>query len=817
MDWYVFGGRSAMLRNYILIALRHFSKHRLFALINIFCLATGTTFSMVIGVYVWNQQQVNKDLADVDHQYILKSKWKVKGMGMDITTVPPLAKALKDEYPHLVRNYYRYNPVTNSVSAGDKHFKEDMAIGDTSLITMYGWPLLYGDPARAFANNNSAVITESLARRLFGTADALGKTFTIGTTVGVTTQDYSVSAVLKDVPYNSVTGLVGGNGYAAFLPTVGSRFYSGGDPSVSWQGAYEIGAVQLQPGVAAAQVEKAARQLLAKYAPPATRDNLTVQLAPVKEYYLRDNNGAVSKMIRILSLIAVFIILMAIINFIHISLGTSAYRLKEIGLRKVFGGLRRQLAAQFLMESYVLTGVAVGVSLGAYQWLRPLFGRVLNTRLEAIGQFGVVEWLGLAAGVLLVGLLAGGYPAFVLSRAGTVNATRGKESTARGGVRLRQGLLVVQFTLAIFVFISTLIVSRQVYYIFHKDLGYDKERVLIVTAFPKRWDSIGVAHMEDIKQGLLQLPAVKSACLSFEIPDRQPPQTMQAIPEGGHDPYVITQIDADEDYGKTYGMQLLAGSFFYRHGSAHIPWQLVINESAARLMGFTPEGAIGKKVKNPDNGPNAPDFTIAGVIKDYHFASLSQAIEPLAFVHVKDGWGYRYLALKLSTPDMAQGVADVSRKWKELLPTAPFEYSFMDNKFEALYRSALQLKDAAMLATVLNLVVVIVGLFGVVALTITRRSKEMAVRKVLGADAGRIIGLFLRDYAGVIVLANVIAWPLAYLFTSNWLENYAYRIRQDIAPYLGVCGIIFAIVAVLVGGQCYRTARENPTRKLRAE
>src|SRR5258706_3001118 len=472
-----------MFKNYFIIAARNLVRHKFFSVINILCLALGITFSLIIGIYVLNQYSINASLKNANNQYIIKSDWKVKGMGLDITTFGPLAKTLKEGYPALVANYYRYNPVTNVVSAGDKNFKEDIAIGDTGFISIYGFLLLYGNKQQLFTDNSSAVITETMAIKLFGKADAVGKVISVLTTVHGAKQDYKVSAVLKDIPYNSVTNLIGTT-YNVFVPTVGNNYYGGGDPSEGWNGAYEVSAIELKPGVLPQDLSAPIKQVLAKYTSENIQKNLTVQLAPVKDYYLKDNNGAALRMIMILSLAALFILLMAVINFVNINIGTSSYRLKEIGLRKVFGGAKTQLIIPFITEAMLLTCIAAIISLILYQLMRPVFDEVLNTKLESVLRFKINAILYLITLVFITGFIAGIYPAFVLSSSRVTNAVKGKIDTAKGGLTLRRSMLVVQFTLASIVFISALTVSRQVSYIFSKDIGYNKDQVLVITVFP---------------------------------------------------------------------------------------------------------------------------------------------------------------------------------------------------------------------------------------------------------------------------------------------------------------------------------------------
>ncbi|WP_315818519.1 ABC transporter permease [Paraflavitalea speifideaquila] len=451
-----------MLNHYFTIALRYIAKHKLFSLINILCIAVGITFSLLIGIYILDQKSVNHDLKNIDQQYVIKSKWKAKDMGLPITTIGPLASTLKEEYPNLVANYFRYNPVTNVVSAGDKHFKENITICDTSLVSMYGFNLLHGDKNKAFSNKNSAVITEAMALKLFGTTNATNKTITIST-IGSGKQDFLVSAILKQFPFNSVNNLFDTDGYNVFLPFEGNQYYPGGGAGdKDWNQIYMVSMVELKPGVSLNEVKQAANKLLALNLPNNLKGLLDPEFTPLKDYYLKDNNGAVQKMINMLSLVAFFILLMAIINFININIGTSSYRLKEIGLRKVFGSAKKQLVLQHVTESLVLACIAGLISIGFYELLRPYFNQMLHASLASFFRLDYSKWLLLLLLIVAVGSLAGIYPAFVLSSANIIHSVKGKINTAKGGLTLRKTLVVIQFSLAIIIFIGALNVSRQV-------------------------------------------------------------------------------------------------------------------------------------------------------------------------------------------------------------------------------------------------------------------------------------------------------------------------------------------------------------------
>lgn len=800
-----------MIKNYFTIAWRHLRRHTFFAALNSICLAIGICFSIIIGVFVFREKQVNTTLKRADSQYFLKSIYKQKDQGLDITSISPLAKAVKEEYPNLVANYYRYNPVTNVVSSGDKHFKENIAIGDTTLVTMYGFPLLYGDKYKAFHNNNSAVITGNFAMKMFGTTNAVGKVISLQTTIAGVSQEYSVSAVLKDLPFNSVTNLVG-NDYSIFIPTTGSRFFKGEDPSLSWDNTNELSFIELKPGINPASLRVPLNALLKKYSADFVWKNMTADLVPVKSYYLLDNGGAVNKLIMILSLVAIFILLMVVINFININIGTATYRLKEIGLRKTFGSERKQIAFQFMAEAYLLTVGATVLSLLLYQMLIPVFSQVLQTRLPAFWEFHLVEYVGILILMVVVGFLAGIYPALILSNTDLVQAVKGKISNSTGGLRLKQVLLVTQFSLAILVFICSVNLSRQVDYIFHKDLGYNKDQLLVITAFPKNWDSSGVMVMNNIKQQLEKLPFVTAATLTFDLPEGTPAGRIILYPPKGKglDNQVNLALSSvDEDFAKTFGISLKAGSFFAGNKDG-----IVVNEKTVQELGLTNQNAIGQRI---NTGMTGFPLTITGIVTDFNFSSLQEKIGPIGFIHMSQNHTYRFLALKLHTDNMANAVETIRKQWKAYSPLAPFDFTFMDEKFASLYSAELRLQKAADVATVLNLLIVLLGIIGVVSFMLNKRGKEIAVRKVLGANAGNIIQLFLKEYAVLLVIANLIAWPLAYFISDKLLQGFAYRIDQTWISYLIVFASISFISFLVIILQCFKTAVANPVTRLRTE
>jgi putative ABC transport system permease protein len=379
---------------------------------------------------------------------------------------------------------------------------------------------------------------------------------------------------------------------------------------------------------------------------------------------------------------------------------------------------------------------------------------------------------------------------------------------------LKKSLLVLQFTIAIGVFIFSMTLSKQVKYFFDTDLGYNKEQLMVITAFPKQWDSAGVARMETIRNSLKTLSSVKDASVSFEIPESMPPGVYQVIPEGSKDNQVISiqTIGVDENFGSTFGLHLTQGRFFRQKTGGFVSGETVINESALKSLGW--KAAIGKHLRF-SNGSG--EITVVGVVNDFHLASLQTAISPLCFTHVMDNQSYRYLVVKLKAGNLNTSIAQVKARWKALSPTAPFEFFFMDEKLQSMYHAELQLKKAAGIATILMLVIVMLGIFGVLSLALTRRVREIAVRKVLGAEVHHILLLFIKQYTALLLLANLIAWPVTFYLSSRWLQQYAYRIDQRVEIYF-LAGIFVSVIAfMLISIQCLKVALANPVTSLKSE
>lgn len=800
-----------MFRNYFKIAIRHISRSRLYSLINIIGLSMGIAVSLLIAAYCWSEWQVNRQLRNADRQYLLTSSWKDPNIGPAMTMLGPLAKSLTENYPGLVANYYRFDGITSTISYGDKHFREGLQLGDSTLLTMYGFPLLYGDAQTALNQPFSVVITAGRAMKYFGKTDVVGQNLTIENFSGGR-QDFRITAVLKDPSRNSVTRLLDGFDNCFFIPVSNLAWFG---RNMQWTNGAIASYIELQKGVLPRALAEAIDHLLRVNAPPGVYANLKVKVTPLTEFYL---SGGTKKMLYTLVFIAIFILLMAIINFVNLSVGQSGSRMREIGVRKVMGSLRGQLITQFLTESVLLSVLATVVALIGYACFAPLVSGILGKEIPSLLQLPGAGWGTIGLFALFTGWLAGLYPAYLLSSLGSIEVLKGRQAAVSKTPLLRKGLVSFQFATAAMVIIGATVVSQQIDLFFSDRLGYDKEAV-VAAQLPRDWTPSGVRKMMALNAEFSRVPGVKGASLSYEIPNGMNNGNTGIFPEGGDSTRAIVpeMLITDEHYAGTYGIPLAGGVFFHGAGESQVQdsTRVVINEMAARGLGWKePKEAVGKRIHIFNDQFL---YTISGVVKDFHFTGMGRPISPEVFLPVSKFINYRYFSFKLKPGNMGRTMAALQQKWSALLPGAAFEYKFMDEYLQSIYTDELRLKKAALSATVLALIIVLLGVAGLVSLSIQRRTKEIAIRKVIGAAVPGIIRLFLVEYLPLLGLAGLVAAPLSWLLMQRWLEGYVTRITMTAWPFIGAIVGLGLIMGILVVLQTIRAALANPVKNLKAE
>ncbi len=801
-----------MFKKYLKIAWRNSARNKKYSLINIVGLWSGILFVLLIGLYIRTEWQVNRTLRHPDQQYILLSHWKDPNMGPGFTTLAPLAKQLQQQYSTLVRNYYRWDGLTSVVSRNNNHFREGIALGDSTLLAMYGFHLLHGDAQTALKRPFSVALTAEKARKYFGRTDVIGQTVTIQNFVG-DDQPFTITAVLDDLPTNSVTQLSTASANSFFIPGSAATYFNRGDFD-SWQNTIIPSYLELQPGVTAAALAKPIQQLINQHTSEIVRKNLWVEPVLLTDYYRQKDNQLVNRMLLTLGLTGLFILLMAVVNFVNLTIGQSHTRIREIGVRKVLGSPRNQLIGQLLTESLLLTSLATGLAFATYPFASPYFEEVVGKPLLPLSSlpigFAVVPFLL----VLIVGLLAGFYPAVVLSSLRMVDAVKGQLQSVAGKTSLRKVLIGFQFCVAALVLIAAVLVTQQVQFFFGQKLGYD--RTYVVSApVPRDWSPAGVQRMEALRRQFARLPQVASVSLSHEIPNgnlgTQPMLYRQGVDSSRATP--MQALITDDQYLNTYRIPLRSGQFF--DGSISDSLGVAINEKAARALGYAnPQAALGQPVRVTSD-PRV--FTIRGITSDFQTGSMHQAIQPLAFFSVSNVAIYRYFSFRLQPGTVGKTLDAIQARWSVLMPGSSFEYTFMDDTLRSLYEAEFQLQRATYLATALAALIALLGILGLVSIAVQRQTKAIGIRRVLGASIGDIVGLFVRESIPIMGIAGVVSAALAYGLMQQWLDQYAYRIDVSLWAFVLPLLMLMASAMVLTGSQAVRAALVNPVKSLKSE
>lgn len=796
-----------MIKNYFLIAWRNLLKSPFYSTVNILGLSIGITFALLIGNNVWREFHVNDNLKNADRQHIIISNWKDKNEGVELATLGPLAKALKENYPALVSNYYRYDGVTSGVSAGDKNFREGIQIGDSTLLVMYGFKLMYGNEETALNQPFTIVISKEKALKYFGETDVLGRALSIENFSGER-HDFKITGILEKVEKNSVTGLVDDYANELFVSELNLNYFG---RNMDWGNAYIAEYVELQENVSPQQLEKPISQLLSLHAPQFA-EKMTPTVLPLKAYYRSANDGLVAKMIFGLSAIAIFILLMAEINFINMNISRSSTRMREIGVRKVLGGHKIQLIYQFITESFLVVFISFLLAILFYFLSMKSFSTIIGYPLISLLDLPLSFAIYAFIGALLLGLVSGIYPAFVLSSFKAVDSLKGSQSSIKDKVWFRKSLVGFQFGMATLAFVGAIIISQQLELFFSNNIGYDKEAI-VSAQVPRDWSTTGVNKMIDIRKQFANSSDVKEVSLSFEIPNGNNGGTAQLYRADSDSTQVIAAqaLRTDENFLSVYQIPISEGEFFRGNGLDSA--KVILNQTAVNAMGWSsPTEAIGQQIRIPGD---PTFFVIQGVVNDFHFGSMQHKVSPIIFFNVEFSPIYRFLNFKLSSGNIQAHTEALQKKWLELFPDTPFEYKFMDESLAKMYKTEIQLKKASLLACFLALIIVLFGVIGLVSLSIQKRTKEIGIRKVLGSKVIAILVLFIKEFVFVILLASVFVSPFIYFVMYKWLQQYAYRIEITAYPFLFSIFLLTGITSIIIGLQTYKTALANPAKSLK--
>lgn len=790
-----------MFKSYLTIALRHMARQKSYTAINVLGLAVGMACAMLIFLYVDFELSYDRYHEKADRVYRV-------AVNNDARTPPAMAPALQEDFPEVV-SYVRLLPTTGTwVMKHEEHIYYENRVywADNALFDVLDFPLIRGDARSVLEAPLSVVISEDTARKYFGEADPMGRTINADSGFLLLT----VTGVMENTPANTHL-------QADFIISLASA-YQEDLRYWSWINFYTY--ILLSEGRSPAATERKLPDFVNRHI-GEREGRFDLFLQPVTDIHLYSNlehepgtNSDIAY-IYILSAIAVFILVVACINFINLSTARFAARAREVGLRKVLGAYRIQLIRQFLGESVLLSALAMVIALVAAWLISPYFDDFAGKPVAAdfTGQPGHTLWLlVLPAVALIVGLLSGSYPAFLLSSMQPVQGVKGGRRLDASGAMSRKILVVVQFAISIALIISTGILFNQADYIQHKKLGFNKDQVIVIPTL-----NVVMDQFQPWKEALLQHPGVAGVTHARSLPGlagnigQVSTGTIQRVDDPANARHDVQGLNVGLDFVETLGMELLAG----RSHSGAFNWNaerqnIVINETARRVLGWdTPEAAIDQQVRFGDSS----SAQVIGVIHDFHFRSLHLRIEPLVLFL----GGGAHLAIRLHPDDMRRTLDIIENQWSRFFPDLPLAYSFLDENIDRLYRSEVRIGYVIGVFAMVAVFLACLGLFALVSFTAEQRTREIGIRKSLGASVHRMLALLSGEFIGLVLLANVFAWPGAWLFMQRWLESFAYRTEVGWGVFFLAGGLALLITVLTIGYHVTRTALTNPAEVLRSE
>ena len=814
-----------MLKNFLIVAWRNLVRQKGLSFISIFGLALGIACFSVLVLYAMNEfgfDGFHQHAAQIYRAYDGDSVWTPKQEGSIITPMP-LGPAMKQDLTD-VEDYMRYIQSFEAyLKVGNETDRENIAYADPSFFTMFSFPLRYGNGKKALPDMHNIVLTGETAKRLFGTANAVGKTLQIKV-LDASFATFTVSGVLEDLPANSYF-----NSFSMLAPfQVFESGTEGRGDAGNWGRESFQTFVQLKPGSKLPGDRRRLSAFKEKYVPgaivngkktgnwifglePLTRIHTDVAMGAFMNSYLRIPPVDPTA-IWILVAIAVGVLLIACINFTTLAVGRSANRAREVGVRKVIGGSRGSIRWQFLVEAYLLTFMSAGLGFLMARWLLPFFGEIAGRELHfSFSRYPLLPWVGVAL-LLGVGLLAGGYPALILSRFRAVEVL--KSRVKLGGANFFTKVLVTtQFVLSIGLIIATVVITQQLHYMQTKDPGFNKENVVVIKAqsIPDTRRMYAV-----LRQELAGVPQVLGVAAADKGMGYREGMDRGGVELDGGKSFTVYMYGVDASYLPVMGMHLLAGRNFDPSVVADTLRSVVINETMMKQLGWTPAAAIGRRLKGMHSGDTASPPVVIGVVKDINFLSMSDAVEPQVFHEFRLGEPVRFF-VRLRPGDPSVALAAIAAAWRGVAPDYRLKDNFLDEDLDRFYTAETRLSHIVGWAGGISIFLACLGLFGLAALATINRTKEIGIRKLLGASVVTVVSLISRDFVRLVIVAFLIAAPLAWYFMSNWLQGFYFRIRLEWWVF-GLAGIGIAGIAwVTVAGLAARAGMTNPVKSLRAD
>ncbi len=805
-----------MFVNYIKTALRNLSRNRLYSFINIAGLAVGIAACLMI--YLWVQDELSYDRFHEKAARIHRVERKVDFRdihGQAPITSGPYGPALVRDYPE-IENFVRLDRDEASVKDLRNIFRrQSLIFADSSIFEVFDFHLESGNPATALTQPQSIVLTPASARRFLGTDDVLGRSLTLDWN-GVVT-DFQITGILAEVPPNS---------HVRFEMLASIASYPEEDMT-QWFSNFIYTYVLVRQGSSGKEVEKKLPAFLTKYmgadftafVGPESDINdvfqlkmkplLDIHLYPSEQFEI-ESQGSMDSVV-IFSAIAFLILVIACINFMNLSTARAHKRAREVGMRKAVGALKQQLRTQFLGESVLLSLLALILAVALIALSIPVFNAISGKALSLELLLEPANGATLFGIALLTGILSGLYPAMYLAAFSPVRVLKGTALSGKGKSVFRKTMSVLQFAISIILIIGTLIIYSQMRFIQNKSLGFDKENVVLITS---ESDEVG-KNIEVLRSLLLENVGIKSVAASSNIPGSATFSDTVFKRDDSDEIFSLTFLRTDFDFVDTYGFDVIAGRRFSKDFTTDQLGALMINAAGVEEIGYSPQEAVGRKLLMAVSAQEFREFTIVGVIQDFHFKSLHRIIEPCVLLLAPEA--IRFVSVRILPGDIMEILGFIREKWMEVFPGEEFEYSFLDDRINRLYASENRIRKIFLIFAALSISVACLGLFGLAAFTAAERTKEIGVRKVLGASEVSILVLFVKEFSKWVLAANIIAWPVAYYAMYQWMQGFAYRAKIGPGAFLLSAVLALLIALVTVSYQSVRAALSDPVRSLRYE
>lgn len=807
---------GAMLKNYIKIAMRNMFRNRLYSLINLFGLAIGLASCLMIWLWVQDELSYDRFHSNAERIYRVERRVDFRDLhGQVPVTSGAYGPALVNDYPE-IENYVRLH--RNELSIKDQKnifHKQRLIVADNSIFEIFDFRLERGDPKTALTRPKSMVLSHANALKYLGTEDALGKSVTVDW--GGTLADFQVTGILEEIPHNSHVQFDVLASISSYPP----------EQLNTWGNNFLYTYVLVQKGTDTKEMENIFPGFLTKYmaadfakilGPEADINDifqlklyplLDIHLHPAQEFEV-EPQGSLSS-VYIFSAIAVLILIIACINFMSLSTARANKRAREVGIRKTIGAQKNQLRGQFLGESVLLAFMAFVLAILLIRLFIPIFNSISGKALSLGALFQGINWTVLIGITLAAGLLAGLYPALYLTRFDPAKVLKGGAQSGSGRSIFRRGMALFQFVISIALIIGTLIIFKQMEFVQKKSLGFDKENVILLPAESNAIQQ----NIEAFRNVLSEDSRIKSVAVSSNVPGSAMFSDTAYKRPDEDEVFPLIFMSVDYEFVGTYGFKVIQGRAFSKEFSTDSAGTIMLNRAAAKEIGYTPEEAVGKRLLRFLSLDEFQEFTIVGVVEDFHFKSLHRIIEPCLFVLDPDD--FDLISVRVLPGDVRGTIGFIQKKWGEIFPGEQFEYSFLDNRIDLLYKSEGRMRSIFLIFSILSVFVASLGLFGLATFTAEERTKEIGVRKVLGASAINILLLLSKEFSKWVLVANLFAWPLAYFMMRKWLQNFAYRTDIGLWPFLLSAMLILAIALVTVSYQSAKAALVDPVDCLKYE